>query len=137
MPHGLSNFSARAACIELILLARMRPVNSAQHISVDSSTKRDREPVRGLIGPILFTQTFALLLILLPACPSNFLSTVHPRFAHAPRRRRDCVADDEKRRDRLVEARVDSDARWIVLRGPLLYIRLGVYVGRCEGDRQF
>lgn len=39
--------------------------------------------------------------------------------------------------NRLVEARADSDARQIVVRGLLLYIRMGVFVGRCKAIANF
>jgi len=42
-----------------------------------------------------------------------------------------------KAEDRLVGAHGGPIARWIVMRRQLLYIRTGVYLGCCEGNRQF
>ncbi len=54
--------------------------------------------VTGLIGPTLFTQTFAYFILSdarLQPVPRTARRTIHPRLAHAHRRRCDCVADDE------------------------------------------
>ncbi len=64
MPHGHSSSFPLTACVELIVLARVKPVNSAQLISADNPTERsgvirDCVPVRGPDRADAFTQTFA------------------------------------------------------------------------------